>query len=59
MEVIIDYYGDEYPVLIRPDKTVKENKQEIAVRHTGVVFLCRVVSQLKRNTFSCILEKKS
>ena len=31
MEVIIDYFGDEYPVLIRPEKTVKENKKEIAV----------------------------
>ena len=31
MEVIINYYGEEYPCLIRPDKTVKENKVEIAV----------------------------
>ena len=29
MEVIINYYGEEYPCLIRPDKTVKENKVEI------------------------------
>lgn len=31
MEVIIDYYGEDYQCLIRPDKTVNENKQEIAV----------------------------
>ena len=31
MEVIIDYYGEDYPCLIRPDKTVRENKLEIAV----------------------------
>ena len=30
MEVIINYYGEEYPCLIRPDKTVKENKADIA-----------------------------
>ena len=31
MEVIIDYYGEEYPCYIYPDKTVKENIQAIAV----------------------------
>ena len=31
MEVIIDYYGEDYPFLIRPDKTVRENKKELAV----------------------------
>lgn len=31
MEVIIDYYGEDYQCLIRPDKTVNENKKEIAV----------------------------
>lgn len=59
MEVLIDYFGDEYPVLIRPDKTVKENKKEIAVWHSGVVFWSRTISQSKRNTSSCISERKS
>lgn len=59
MEVLIDYFGDEYPVLIRPDKTVKENKKEIAVWHSGVVFWRRTICRSKKNTSSCTLERKS
>ena len=31
MEVIIDYYEEEYPCFIYPDRTVLANKEEIAV----------------------------
>ena len=44
MEVIIDYYGEEYPCYIYPDKTVKENIQAIAVCWPP----CSV---MRRNTF--------
>ena len=34
MEVIIDYYGEEYPCFIYPDRSVEENRVEVAVRST-------------------------
>lgn len=51
MEVIIDYYGEDYPFLIRPDKSVMDNKLEIAVSSKGLNESSRKCFQWKMNIF--------
>ena len=54
MEVIIDYYGEEYPCYIYPDKTVKENIQAIAVRVAFSEINARPTFRLMRPMYPCI-----
>ena len=44
MEVIINYYGEEYPCFIYPDHTVKDNKEGIAVRRRSTIHLLEYFS---------------
>ena len=54
MEVIIDYYGEEYPCYIYPDKTVKENIEAIAVREAPSLIMTRPTFRLTRPMYPCM-----
>ena len=51
--MIIDYYGEEYPCYIYPDKTVKENIQAIAVREALSTVMTRPTFRLTRPMYPC------